>query len=80
MAALEAVQDQHTISTLQCLLLAQLFTIVKGDYTLLRHFRGLAVALSDRLGLHQLKSSQTYDVLEFEMSKKIFWTLFTLDR
>ncbi|KAL8799399.1 MAG: hypothetical protein Q9182_005917 [Xanthomendoza sp. 2 TL-2023] len=77
--ALEAVLSENTVATLQCLVLAQIYCIVKADYTRLLHYKGIAINLSHRLGLHQSQKRFSLDVLTSETRKKVFWTLYTLD-
>ncbi|KAL8688758.1 MAG: hypothetical protein Q9224_004805, partial [Gallowayella concinna] len=77
--ALEAVLPENTVATLQCLVLAQMYCIVKADYTNLLHYKGIAINLSHRLGLHQSQKRFSLDALLSETRKKVFWTLYTLD-
>ncbi|KAL8754865.1 MAG: hypothetical protein Q9184_004984 [Pyrenodesmia sp. 2 TL-2023] len=77
--ALEAILSENTLSTLQCLVLAQLYCIAKADYTKLLHYKGLAISLSHRLGLHQSQKQFSLGVLTSESRKRVFWTLYTLD-
>ncbi|KAL8852493.1 MAG: hypothetical protein Q9221_002617 [Calogaya cf. arnoldii] len=77
--ALEAVLSENTLATLQCLVLAQLTCILKADYTSLLQYRGMAVHLARRLGLHQSQKEFSFDSLVGETRKKVFWTLYTVD-
>lgn len=77
--AFEAVLSEDTIATLQCLVLAQLTCILKADYTNLLHYKGMAINLSHRLGLHQSQKRCSLDSLASETRKKVFWTLYTVD-
>ncbi|KAL8769636.1 MAG: hypothetical protein Q9209_004433 [Squamulea sp. 1 TL-2023] len=77
--ALETVLSESTLATLQCLVLAQLYCIGKADYTKLLQYKGMAVNLSHRLGLHQSQERFLLDALACETRKKVFWTLYTLD-
>lgn len=78
-AALDAVLHDASISTLQCLLLAQLYCVQKADYSRLLKYNGIAISLSHRLGLHQSQKRFALGALTGETRKKVFWTLYTLD-
>lgn len=69
----------NDIATLQCLVLAQIFCLLRADYSRLLKYKGLAVSLSQRLGLHQSQKRFALDALTCETRKKIFWTLYTVD-
>ncbi|KAL8827754.1 MAG: hypothetical protein Q9170_006887 [Blastenia crenularia] len=77
--AIEAVLSENTLATLQSLVLAQVYCIAKGDYTKLLHYKGMAISLSHRLGLHQSQKRFSLGALTSETRKRIFWTLYTLD-
>jgi len=77
--ALEAVVEENSLPTLQCLILAQIYCIAKADYNKLLHYKGLAISVSHRLGLHQSQKRFSLGVLTLETRKKVFWTLYTLD-
>lgn len=78
-AALEAILFEQSLSTLQCLVLAQMYCIAKADYNKLLHYKGIAISLSHRLGLHQSQKRFSLGVLTVETRKKVFWTLYSLD-
>ena len=78
-AALDAILKDNSMSTLQALVLAQIFCILQGDYTLLLTYKGLSTTLSARLGLHQSQKRFTLGTLTSETRKKVFWTLYTVD-
>lgn len=65
--------------TLQCLILAQLYCIQRGDYDRLLTYKALAVTLSSRLGLHQSQKRFALGASTCEMRKKVFWSLYTVD-
>lgn len=65
---------------MQCLVLAQLYCIQRGDYTKLLTYKALAIALSSRLGLHQSQKRFALGTLTCETRKKLFWTLYVIDR
>ncbi|KAK4122409.1 hypothetical protein N657DRAFT_657231 [Parathielavia appendiculata] len=77
--ALEAILMDNTMVTLQCLLLALVYCTIRADYKRLQHYKGIAVGLSHRLGLHQSQKRFSFGVLTIETRKKVFWTLYTLD-
>ncbi|KAL8946121.1 MAG: hypothetical protein Q9222_007439 [Ikaeria aurantiellina] len=77
--ALEIIVGENTLATLQCLVLAQMFCIAKADYNKLLHYKGVAVSLSHRLGLHQSQKRFSLDPLTTETRKRVFWCLYTLD-
>jgi hypothetical protein len=77
--SLDAVLMENTMQTLQCLLLALLYCTTRADYKRLQHYKGIAVGLSHRLGLHQSQKRFSFGALTIETRKKVFWTLYTLD-
>lgn len=78
-ASLDAVLMDNTLVTLQCLVLALIYCISKADYVRLQHYKGIAVGLSHRLGLHQSQKRFSFGALTIETRKKVFWTLYTVD-
>lgn len=77
--ALDAILMENTMNTLQCLILALMYCTIRADYKRLIHYKGVAVALSHRLGLHQSQKRFSFGALTIETRKKVFWTLYTLD-
>ena len=77
--SLESVLMDNTLLTLQCLILALIHCISKGDYARLQHYKGIAVGLSHRLGLHQSQKRFSFGALTIETRKKVFWSLYTVD-
>jgi len=77
--ALEAVLMDNTMNTLQCLVLALMYCAIRADYKRLQYYKGIAVGLSHRLGLHQSQKRFSFGALTIETRKKVFWTLYTLD-
>ena len=67
------------MKALQNLILAQLDCIAAGDRDGLQHFRGRAIGLTHRLGLHQCQARFALTVLARETRKKVFWCQYTLD-
>ncbi|KAF2725827.1 hypothetical protein K431DRAFT_342682 [Polychaeton citri CBS 116435] len=78
-AALDSVLTDNCMSTLQCLVLAQIYCMQKGDLARLLTYKGLSTTLSARLGLHQSQKRFALDTLTCETRKKVFWTLYTVD-
>lgn len=78
-SALDVLVMDNTLVTLQCLILAQLFCIAKGDYKRLQHYKAIAVGLSHRLGLHQSQKRFSFGALTIETRKRVFWSLYTVD-
>ena len=78
-SALNAVIHDNSLATLQCLVLAQLCCLVKGDANRVLHYAGVAVIMSRRLGLHRSQNSLALDALTTEMRKRTFWCMYTLD-
>ncbi|KAL9577343.1 MAG: hypothetical protein Q9212_006420 [Teloschistes hypoglaucus] len=77
--AIEYILAENNLATLQCLVLAVIYCIAKADYNKLLHYKGMAVSLSHRLGLHQSQKRFSLGALTSETRKKLFWTLYTLD-
>ena len=78
-AALESVKEEGTVQTLQCIVLAQIYALLKADHSKLQLYRGMVVTLSQRLGLHQTQKGFSLGALTRETRKKLFWTVYTLD-
>jgi len=78
-AALDSILMENTLSTLQCLILALVYCIQKADYGPLQHYKGIAVGLSHRLGLHQSQKRFSFGALTIETRKRVFWTFYTVD-
>jgi len=78
-AAIDAILSDHSMPTLQCLVLAQLYCMQRGDYDRLLTYKALAVTLSSRLGLHQSQKRFALGASTSEMRKKVFWSLYTID-
>lgn len=78
-SAMDSILHDNSVATLQCLILAQIHCIAKADYGKLLHYKGVAVSLSHRLGLHQSQKRFSFGVLATETRKKLFWVVYTLD-
>ncbi|KAI9813405.1 MAG: hypothetical protein M1827_004079 [Pycnora praestabilis] len=77
--ALDSMLADVSLATLECLVLASIYCISTGDCNRLTHYKGAAVGLSYRLGLHQSQKRFSFGALTIESRKKVFWTLYTLD-
>lgn len=77
--ALDSLLLENTMNTLQCLLLALIYCTMRADYKRLQHYKGIAISLSHRLGLHQSQKRFSFGALTIETRKKVFWSLYTLD-
>lgn len=77
--ALNAIAFDKGILTLQCLGLAILCCIIKGDDKQIAYYKHIAINLSNYLGLHTNQGDIRLDPLASETRKRIFWTLYTLD-
>jgi hypothetical protein len=78
-SSLEGILMENSLGTLQCLILALMHCISKADYSRLQHYKGIAVGLSHRLGLHQSQKRFSFGALSIETRKKVFWTLYSVD-
>lgn len=78
--SIDTIATGNTLTTLQCLVLASLLSLLKGDYTRLQQYKGMAVGLSYRLGLHQSQKNFRFCALTLETRKRVFWSLYTVDR
>ncbi|KAF2740146.1 hypothetical protein EJ04DRAFT_233479 [Polyplosphaeria fusca] len=78
-SAIESFLMDNDVATLQCLVLAQVYCLLKADYARLLKYKGLAVGLSQRLGLHQSQKRFALSALMSETRKKVFWSLYTID-
>jgi hypothetical protein len=65
--------------TVQCLALATLYFMMKSEWTSMLRYKGQAIALAQRLGLHQSQKRFSLDALTVETRRRVLWTLFTLD-
>ncbi|ORY13188.1 transcriptional activator protein-like protein acu-15 [Clohesyomyces aquaticus] len=78
-SAVESFLMDNDLATLQCLVLAQIFCLLKADYARLMKYKGLAISLAQRLGLHQSQKRFALGALTSETRKKVFWSLYTVD-
>ncbi|EME48807.1 hypothetical protein DOTSEDRAFT_67755 [Dothistroma septosporum NZE10] len=78
-ATVDAIITENSMPTLQVLVLAQMYCLLRGDLTRLQTYKGLSTSLSARLGLHQSQKRFALGTLTAETRKKVFWTLYTVD-
>ncbi|KAF2817710.1 uncharacterized protein BDZ99DRAFT_432017 [Mytilinidion resinicola] len=78
-SALDSFLMDNCMQTLQCLILAQIHSLLRSDFGRLLKYKGLAVSLAQRLGLHQSQKRFALGALTSETRKKVFWTLYTID-
>ncbi|MCJ1472560.1 hypothetical protein MMC13_001209 [Lambiella insularis] len=77
--ALNSIISKTTLATLQCLVLAQICCLSEGDHSRLLYYKGIAVTMSQRLGLHRSQKRFSIGALARETRKKVLWSLYTLD-
>jgi hypothetical protein len=77
--SLDAFTTDESLLSVQCLTLASLYFMIKADYSAMLKYKGHAVSLAQRLGLHQAQKRYTFDHLTLQMRRKVFWSLFTID-
>ncbi len=76
--SLNAILLDGSLATLQCLVLASLYCMQTGAAGL-SEFKGLAVGIAYKLGLHQCQKRFNNGPLAAETRKKAFWTLYVVD-
>jgi transcription factor-like protein len=77
--ALDTFATEDSLIALQCLVAATLYYLMKAEYSEMLKYKGHAIALAQRLGLHQSQKRFTLGALTIETRKKLFWTIYTLD-
>ncbi|KAM0705453.1 hypothetical protein Q7P35_006812 [Cladosporium inversicolor] len=75
--AADTILTENSMTTLQVLILAQIFCIQRVELTKIPIYKGLSTTLSARLGLHQSQKRFALGTLTCETRKKVFWTLFS---
>ena len=78
--AIHLISLTPSVPTLQCHLLAQLYYLLKADYSHCVRHRAVAVSISHEMNLHHSQKYFWLNCLEIEMRKKVFWCQYTLDR
>ncbi|KAL5339882.1 fungal-specific transcription factor domain-containing protein [Aspergillus crustosus] len=77
---LESLSGDVSVPTMQCYVLAQMYGMIKGDYSSVLRYRSLAVSLCHQLKLHQSQKRSSSNALAAETRKKVFWCQYVLDR
>ncbi|KAL4869763.1 hypothetical protein BDV12DRAFT_72067 [Aspergillus spectabilis] len=77
---LESLSGDISVSTFQCYVLAQMYGMIKGDYSSVLRYRSLAVSLCHQLRLHHTQKRSSSNPLAAETRKKAFWCQYVLDR
>lgn len=79
MAALDHFSRETSLVALQCLILAQIYCVQKGDADKVLQYKGSAIAVSQRLGLNLSQKRFALGTLTVETRKKVFWSLYAVD-
>ncbi|KAH7026104.1 fungal-specific transcription factor domain-containing protein [Microdochium trichocladiopsis] len=77
--AIDGIIMDNSMATLQCLVLALMNCQLQANHKRMQYYKGIAVGMSHRLGLHQGQKASSFGSLSVETRKKVFWTLYTLD-
>ncbi|EEA25624.1 DNA-binding transcription factor cat8 [Talaromyces marneffei ATCC 18224] len=77
---LESLSGEMSVPAIQCMVLAQMYFLTKGDYQSLLRYRALSVGTIQSLGLDQSQQDFVRDPLLHETRKKVFWCQYMLDR
>jgi Fungal specific transcription factor domain len=78
--AMHSMPLTASLSTLQCHVLAQLYYLLKADYSHCIHHRAIAISMCHQMGLHHSQKYYILNSLELETRKKVFWCQYTLDK
>jgi hypothetical protein len=78
--AIHSMSSTAFMPTLQCHVLAQLYYLLKADYSHCARHRAIAVSISHQMGLHHSQKYYKLNCLEVETRKKVFWCQYTLDK
>lgn len=79
------LQTTSSLAAVQALVLAELYSLHTGNQDEVWHYRMMAAAMTQRLGLHRChKSLKLFDgqrlpFYEQEMRRRIFWVAYSLD-
>lgn len=83
-ACLSTLTSHHSLATVQCLLLLETYSIWHARSEISTwQVAGLALRTAIELGLHRRtrsKAEREKDPLRYEMKKRVFWTVYTMDR
>ncbi|OKL64488.1 hypothetical protein UA08_00870 [Talaromyces atroroseus] len=77
---LESFCGDMSVPVVQCMVLAQMYFLAKGDYQSLNRYRALAIGTIQALGLDRSQGHLALDPLTTETRKKVFWCQYILDR
>lgn len=77
---LESLSGDMSVPAVQCMVLAQIYFLTKGDYQSLLRYRALSIGTIQSLGLDQSQQDFARDPLLHETRKKVFWCQYMLDR
>ena len=78
--ALHSTSSTASVATLQCHVLAQLYYLLRADYSHLVRHRAIGVSICHQLGLHQNQKVHGVTALDSETRKKAFWSQYVLDK
>jgi Fungal specific transcription factor domain len=78
--AIQSASTAVSISTLQCHVLAQLYYLLKADWSNASRHRAIAVSMCHQMGLHHSQKYYVMNNLELETRKKVFWCQYALDK
>lgn len=79
------LQTKPEMTTVQALLLAELYSLHTGDIADMWHYRMMAVNMTQRLGLHRchkslkLPNGNQLSFVDQEMRRRLFWITYSLD-
>lgn len=83
-ACLSTLTSHHSLATVQALLLLETYSIWHARSEISTwQVAGLALRTAIELGLHRRtrsKAERQKDPLRYEMKKRVFWTVYTMDR
>jgi Fungal specific transcription factor domain len=78
--AIHSSSSRPSISAIQCHVLAQLYYLLRADYTHAARHRAIAVSMCHQMGLHHSQKYHLLNYLELETRKKAFWCQYALDK
>lgn len=81
---LSTLTDQHSLATVQCLLLLETYSFWHPRSEISTwQVAGLALRTAVEIGLHRRlrsRAEREKDPLRYEMKKRVFWAVYTMDR
>ena len=78
--ALHSTSSTACLPLIQCHVLAQLYYLLRADYTHLARHRAIGVSMCHQIGLHEDHKYHSLPPLEAETKKKVFWSQYVLDK